>query len=277
MAWEPLFVGARTPVANPGVAALTGSKRLPLAWDALATPMPTWRRLSPEARAPGDAPWRTDDGRVLEQAYSNIGATVSMRSEMTSRAWTLFSWKVRLAPGIGYFDNRSVCFPGDFPPANTLHIAGIRRAVRILSGGERPAVDLAETLCAWQEAGIALLVARADTAAPTARRTLAAPRGSGACCTTSRAWACSPARGAPSAGSPSRPGGRAQAESIVDRLPGSLTPSVPLSRWERGKILADPSPSPTGAGAGVRAPRRPPSKGYISVAVSVNAPTSAGR
>ena len=39
-------------------------------------------------------------------------------------------------------------------------------------------------------------------------------------------------------------------------LRGSLTPSVPLSRWERGKILADPSPSPTGRGVGVRDPRR---------------------
>jgi hypothetical protein len=99
VAWEPLFVGARTPVANPGVAALTESKRLPLAWDALATPLPAWRRLSPEARAPGDAPWRTDEGWVLKQAYSNTGDTVSMRSEMTPRAFARFTWKVRLAPG----------------------------------------------------------------------------------------------------------------------------------------------------------------------------------
>jgi glutathionylspermidine synthase len=98
VAWQPLFVGGRTPVANPGVAALTESKRLPLVWDALTTPVPTWRRLSPEARAPGDAPWRTDDGWVLKQAYSNTGDTVSMRSEMTPRAFALFRWKVHFAP-----------------------------------------------------------------------------------------------------------------------------------------------------------------------------------
>jgi hypothetical protein len=76
---------------------------------------------------------------------------------------------------IGYFDNRSVCLPSDFPSASTLKSAGIRRAVLIQSGGERPAVDLAETLCAWQEAGIAFLVARADSDAPASRRTLARP------------------------------------------------------------------------------------------------------
>jgi hypothetical protein len=76
---------------------------------------------------------------------------------------------------IGYYDNRSVCMPGDFPSASTLKSAGIRRAALIQSGGERPAVDLAETLCAWQEAGIALLVARADTASPASLCTLARP------------------------------------------------------------------------------------------------------
>lgn len=99
VAWEPLFVGARTPVANPGVAALSESKRLPLVWDALATPLPAWRSLAPESRDPADAPWRTDDGWVLKQAYSNTGDTVSMRSAMTARAWSLLPWKVRLAPG----------------------------------------------------------------------------------------------------------------------------------------------------------------------------------
>jgi hypothetical protein len=37
-------------------------------------------------------------------------------------------------------------------------------------------------------------------------------------------------------------------------LRGSLTPSVPLARGERGKILARPSPSPAGRGVGVRGP-----------------------
>lgn len=99
VAWEPLFTGGRTPVANPGVAALSESKRLPIAWGALSTPVPTWQRLAPESRDPADAPWRTDEGWVLKHAYSNTGDTVSMRSAMTPRAWALLPWRVRLSPG----------------------------------------------------------------------------------------------------------------------------------------------------------------------------------
>jgi hypothetical protein len=76
---------------------------------------------------------------------------------------------------IGYFDNRSVCFPTDFPSASTLRSAGIRRAVLIQAGGELPAIDLAEALVPWQEAGITFLVARADTADPAAPRFLTRP------------------------------------------------------------------------------------------------------
>jgi hypothetical protein len=73
---------------------------------------------------------------------------------------------------LGNFDNRSVCFPTDFPSATTLRSAGIRRAVLVQSGSDRPAVDLADTLVQWQEQGIALFVARVDTADPAAPRTL---------------------------------------------------------------------------------------------------------
>lgn len=98
VAWEPLFVGARAPVANPGSAALSESKRLPLVWDALAMALPTWRSLAPESREPREVPWRTDEGWVLKKAYSNTGDTVSIRSAMTARAFTRLSWQVRFAP-----------------------------------------------------------------------------------------------------------------------------------------------------------------------------------
>jgi hypothetical protein len=51
------------------------------------------------------------------------------------------------------------------------------------------------------------------------------------------------------------------ASSLSNRLlRGSLTPSVPLSQGERGKILAIPSPSPSGRGVGVRVPSLAPAK-----------------
>lgn len=79
VAWQPHFVGSRTPVANPGLAVLLESKRLPLVWDRLTTALPTWRALLPETRAlrglrgSGDASW------VLKSAYSNNGDDVLHR------------------------------------------------------------------------------------------------------------------------------------------------------------------------------------------------------
>ena len=96
--WEPLFAGGLTPVTNPGCAALTESKRLPLLWDALATPVPTWRRLLPETRALADAPWTRDDGWLIKSAYGNTGDTVFMRAAMTRLEWARRVWLARLQP-----------------------------------------------------------------------------------------------------------------------------------------------------------------------------------
>lgn len=76
---------------------------------------------------------------------------------------------------LGNFDNRSVCFPTDFPSATTLRSSGIRRALLIHSGGERPAIDLAETLVQWQEQGIAFFSARVDTGDPATPRIVKRP------------------------------------------------------------------------------------------------------
>jgi len=99
ISWRALFVDGRTPVANPGVAALSESKRLPLVWDDLRTPLPTWRHLLPETRALGDAPWSSDDGWLIKSAYSNTGDTVSIRSTMKPSAWARRAWAARLRPG----------------------------------------------------------------------------------------------------------------------------------------------------------------------------------
>ncbi len=54
--WRRLIAGGTTPVANPGWAVLTQSKRFPLVWPALSAPMRTWRTLLPETRSLEDAP-----------------------------------------------------------------------------------------------------------------------------------------------------------------------------------------------------------------------------
>ena len=53
--WQSLFRGGLTPVCNPAAAVLSESKRLPLLWDELAVPVPTWSRLLPPVRAPQPA------------------------------------------------------------------------------------------------------------------------------------------------------------------------------------------------------------------------------
>src|SRR5687768_8503417 len=66
--WQRFFRNGVTPVSNPATALLTQSKRLPLLWDRLRTPMTTWRALLPETRHPRDVPWRETDGWVLKPA-----------------------------------------------------------------------------------------------------------------------------------------------------------------------------------------------------------------
>lgn len=56
----------------------------------------------------------------------------------------------------GCFDNRSVSFPTDFPSANFLLAHGLRRAVLVQRFLDQPQSDLAHTLRAWQDAGIAI-------------------------------------------------------------------------------------------------------------------------
>jgi glutathionylspermidine synthase len=73
--WWRLFTGARTPSANPPSALVPQSKRFPLVWDRLRTPLPTWRALLPPTRAPrpGDG---FDPGVVLKSSLGRLGEDV---------------------------------------------------------------------------------------------------------------------------------------------------------------------------------------------------------
>jgi hypothetical protein len=73
-------------------------------------------------------------------------------------AFLLDADRMRLGHAVvpGSFDNRSICRESDFPSAETLLQAQIRRALLIRETTARPAVDLASVLFAWQKRGIAL-------------------------------------------------------------------------------------------------------------------------
>jgi hypothetical protein len=77
--WPRLFAGSRTPLSNPATALLTQSKRFPLVWDRLRTPLTAWRALLPETRDPRDAPWLASDDWLVKPALGRVGEGIGMR------------------------------------------------------------------------------------------------------------------------------------------------------------------------------------------------------
>jgi glutathionylspermidine synthase len=86
-AWMPLFRGGRTPVSNPGCAALTESKRLPLLWAELDAPTAMWRGLTPEAFDPREARRLATGDWVLKPAFGNTGDGVLLRQRTSRSTW----------------------------------------------------------------------------------------------------------------------------------------------------------------------------------------------
>lgn len=97
--WTNFVGGAVTPVSNPAVALLTQSKRFPLLWDSLRTPLATWRALLPETRDPRDAPWRGSDEWVLKPALGRVGEDVGIPGLTSAREWKGIVRSVRWNPG----------------------------------------------------------------------------------------------------------------------------------------------------------------------------------
>ena len=96
--WSHFFAGGSTPVSNPATAILTQSKRFPLTWDALRTPMPTWRSLLPETRDPRDVPWRHGEEWVLKPALGRVGEDIGMSGVTDAKKWRQLSRNVRWFP-----------------------------------------------------------------------------------------------------------------------------------------------------------------------------------
>jgi len=76
--WTSYFGSTVTPVSNPATALLTQSKRFPLTWDRLRTPLPAWRALLPDTRDPRDVPWQGSVDWVLKPALGRVGEDVAI-------------------------------------------------------------------------------------------------------------------------------------------------------------------------------------------------------
>jgi hypothetical protein len=144
--WAPMFIGGHTPLANPGIATLVESKRFPLAWRELDTPLPTWRRFLPETRGPRDVD--DDDGWVLKAAYCNTGDTVFMRELMSQMAWRRARWRARLTPGRWVaqrrFVTRAIGSPqGELHPCIGVFTINGKAAGAYARVSHRPVIDYA--------------------------------------------------------------------------------------------------------------------------------------
>ena len=165
--WSHFFAGGSTPVSNPASAILTQSKRFPLTWDALRTPMPTWRSLLPETRDPRDVPWRHGEEWVLKPALGRVGEDIGMRGVTEAKQWRQLSRNVRWFPSGWAAQRRFVAtafrvHEKDLYPSVGIytidgHAAGAygRIAERPLIDGR--ARDAAVLVLADEDAGLSLL------------------------------------------------------------------------------------------------------------------------
>jgi hypothetical protein len=113
--WGKLFRGGKTRVANPAVAVISESKRFPLVWEELRTPLPTWRALLPETRDPRDVRWSGDDSWLFKTALCNTGDSVSIRELMTSAQWRRTQLAAQLFPGTWVAQKRFQSVPISTP------------------------------------------------------------------------------------------------------------------------------------------------------------------
>lgn len=76
--WPAFFSATQTPQANPATALLTQSKRFPLLWSRLATPLPAWKERLPETVDPRDAKQTDGEAWILKPALGRIGEGIGM-------------------------------------------------------------------------------------------------------------------------------------------------------------------------------------------------------
>lgn len=96
--WQTFFEGTVTPVSNPATAMLTQSKRFPLTWDRLRTPMSTWRTLLPETRDPRDVRWQGSGEWVLKPVLGRVGEDVGIAGVTPAADWARIVREVERYP-----------------------------------------------------------------------------------------------------------------------------------------------------------------------------------
>jgi glutathionylspermidine synthase len=96
--WQNFFTRHLTPACNPTTALLTQSKRLPLIWHQLRTPMDTWRRLLPETCDPRQHSVPMDEGWIYKPTWGRIGEGIGMRGVTSTKEWNAIQRQVKRHP-----------------------------------------------------------------------------------------------------------------------------------------------------------------------------------
>jgi glutathionylspermidine synthase len=97
--WERYFDDCQVPASNPTSAVLLQSKRFPLVWDRLATPIPFWRRLLSETIDPRDRDDLGNHDWVLKPAFGRAGEGVMIRGVSAEKDWNTAFRAARKRPG----------------------------------------------------------------------------------------------------------------------------------------------------------------------------------
>jgi hypothetical protein len=86
--WKRWFGRSWALMSNPVTSVLIESKRLPLVWDELETPMPTWRTaIIPETRCPSGLKSMHEDDWVLKRAFGGAGQAVAIGGISSGQAY----------------------------------------------------------------------------------------------------------------------------------------------------------------------------------------------
>ncbi|MDZ4199652.1 MAG: glutathionylspermidine synthase family protein [Kiritimatiellia bacterium] len=75
--WAFWFRGSPVGLCNPGRALLSQTKRFPLVWDRLKTPMSAWRRYLPPTKDPREVSAGADEW-ILKPAWGRVGEGIGM-------------------------------------------------------------------------------------------------------------------------------------------------------------------------------------------------------
>ncbi len=83
--WRCFFQNTATPQINPGRAVLSQSKRFPLTWPYLQSPLPRWRELLPETIS-----WRDNLGPdwATKPSFGRVGDGIGLHGTTTPKEWS---------------------------------------------------------------------------------------------------------------------------------------------------------------------------------------------